>query len=99
MGCSYWLLIRPVHKAWQNSDVRFFNFRKSGRSCNPGENFCQAHPYSQKTLLFEYIKGGTTPNLVGMVPQAGDNPAEISREEQQKIILEQITAFLDSLKQ
>jgi dienelactone hydrolase len=82
-----------------NSDVKVLSISGTLDGLATPEKISASVPLLPKNTLFEYIQGGDHAQFGWYGPQAGDNPAEISREEQQKIILEQITAFLDSLKQ
>jgi dienelactone hydrolase len=45
------------------------------------------------------IEGGDHAQFGWYGPQSGDNPADISREEQQKLVFEKMVAFIESLKQ
>lgn len=81
-----------------NSDVKVLSISGTLDGLATPEKISASAPLLPKNTLYEFIKGGDHAQFGWYGPQAGDNPAEISREEQQKIILEQISAFLDSLK-
>jgi dienelactone hydrolase len=81
-----------------NSDVKVLSISGTLDGLATPEKISASVPLLPKNTLYEFIKGGDHAQFGWYGPQAGDNPAEISREEQQKIILEQISAFLDSLK-
>jgi dienelactone hydrolase len=82
-----------------NSDVKVLSISGTLDGLATPEKISASAPLLPKNTLFEFIKGGDHAQFGWYGPQAGDNSAEISREEQQNIILEQIIAFLDSLKQ
>lgn len=82
-----------------NFDVKVLSISGTLDGLATPEKISASVPLLPKNTLFEYIQGGDHAQFGWYGSQAGDNPAEISREEQQKIILEQITAFLNSLKQ
>ncbi len=81
-----------------NSDVKVLSISGTRDGLATADKISASIPLLPKNTLYEFIKGGNHAQFGWYGPQAGDNPAEISREEQQNIVLEKISIFLDSLK-
>ena len=81
-----------------NSDVKVLSISGTLDGLATPEKISAGVPLLPINTFFEDIKGGNHAQFGWYGSQAGDSPAEISREEQQNIVLLRIISFLDSLK-
>ncbi len=56
-------------------------------------------PLLPQDTIFSQIEGGNHAQFGWYGAQSGDNPAGISREDQQKLVLEKLVKFIESLRQ
>jgi pimeloyl-ACP methyl ester carboxylesterase len=63
------------------------------------EKIAASIPLLPKDTIFFPIEGGNHAQFGWYGPQSGDNPATISREEQQKLVLQKLAAFIETFKQ
>jgi hypothetical protein len=63
------------------------------------EKIAASIPLLPKDTIFFPIEGGNHAQFGWYGPQSGDNPATISREEQQKLVLQKLAAFIETIKQ
>jgi len=81
-----------------NSDVKVLSISGTLDGLATPEKISTSVTLLPINTFFEDIKGGNHAQFGWYGSQPGDRPAEISREEQQNIVLERIISFLDSLK-
>lgn len=81
-----------------DSNTRVISISGSRDGLATPEKIKASVPLLPADTIFYTIEGGNHAQFGWYGPQSGDNPAIISREEQQKAVLEQLMQFLQALR-
>jgi hypothetical protein len=82
-----------------DSDVKVLSISGTLDGLATPEKIAASIPLLPTDTTFFPIEGGNHAQFGWYGPQSGDNPATISREEQQKLVFEKLVAFIETIRQ